>query len=158
MAKKKAQLNLSTKNVITCAVYAIIGLLLVILQGGSLGLLMTAVGVLLIVLGVMDVMNGELIQGLVEIGIGVIIIVCGWLIADIVLLVFGVLLIIKGVLELAKTYKKDIMAMLPSIVTIVIGVLRVVSKWALMDIICIIAGVIFLINAVLTLFGMKLCK
>ncbi len=48
--------------------------------------------------------------------------------------------------------------MLPSIVTIVIGVLLVISKWALMDIICIIAGVIFLINAVLTLFGMKLGK
>ena len=158
MAKKKAKLNLSTNNLVTCAVYAIIGLLLVILQGGSLGLLMTAVGVLLIVLGVIDVMNGENIQGLFEIGIGVVIIVCGWLIASIVLLVFGVLLIIKGVLEIIKIYKKGIMAMLPSIVTIVIGILLVVSKWALMDIICLIAGIVFLINAVLTLFGMKLSK
>ena len=158
MAKKKAKLNLSTNNLVTCAVYAIIGLLLVILQGGSLGLLMTAVGVLLIVLGVIDVMNGENIQGLFEIGIGVVIIVCGWLIASIVLLVFGVLLIIKGVLEIIKIYKKGIMAMLPSIVTIVIGILLVVSKWALMDIICLIAGIVFLINAVLTLFGMKLNK
>ena len=154
--KKKLSLDLSLNNVMTCVVYAVIGLLLVILQGGSLEILMTAIGVLLIVLGVMDILKGELVKGVVELGIGIIIIVCGWLIADIVLLVLGVLLIVKGVLELLKVYRKGFMAMLSSLVMIVIGVILVVAKWAFLDLFCVIAGVIFIINAVLTLFGKKI--
>lgn len=157
MAKKKLELDLSPSNLVACLVYAIIGILLLVLQGSSISYLMTAVGALLIVLGVVDIINGkDLMQGLIEIAIGVAIIVLGWLIADIVLLVFGVLLIAKGVLELIKIYKKGFMAMLPSLVTIVIGILLVVSKWALLDVICIVAGIVFIINAVLTLFGKKL--
>ena len=154
--KKKSSINLSINNLATCAVYAVIGLLLVFLQGGSLGILMTAVGVLLIVLGVLDILKGEIFKGVIELAIGIIIIACGWLIADIVLLVFGVLLIVKGVLELLKVYRKGGVALLSSIMMIAVGVILVVSKWTLLDLFCIIAGVIFLINAVLTLFGKKL--
>ncbi len=157
MAKKKLKLDLSPTNLVTCLVYAVIGILLVALKGGSISYLMTAIGALLIVLGVVDFINGkDVVKAIVEIAIGVAVIVLGWLIVDIVLLVFGVLLIIKGALELLKIYKKGFMAMLPSLVIIVIGVLLVISKWALLDVICIIAGIVFIANAVLTLFGKKL--
>lgn len=156
MANKKGKLNLSLNNITTSIAYAVIGLLLVILKGGSLGILMTVVGALLIITGVIDILNGEMVKGVVTLAIGVVIIVCGWLIAEIVLLVFGVLLVIKGALELLEVYKKGFKAMLSPIVTIVIGALLIVSKWALLDIICIVAGVIFIVNAVLTLFGMSI--
>ena len=157
MAKKNLKMDLSPSNLVACLVYAVIGILLIALKGGSLSYLMTAVGALLIILGVVDIINGkDLIKGIVEIAIGVAVIALGWLLVDIVLLVFGVLLIVKGVLELIKIYKKGFMAMLPSLVTIVIGILLVVSKWALLDVICIIAGIVFIVNAVLTLFGKKL--
>lgn len=156
-SKSKIKLDLSTNNILTCVVYAIIGLLLIILQSGSLGILMTIVGVLLIVLGIMDVSkNKDSTKGIIEIVVGVAIIVCGWVIADIVLLIFGILLIVKGILEIVKNYKSGFMAILPSIITVVIGVLLVIAKWTLMNVICIIAGVIFLINAVLALFGKTL--
>lgn len=159
MAKKSTvKFDFSTNALITCAIYAIIGVLLIVLKSGSLGILMTAVGALLIVLGVLDAVKGDVVKGVIEALIGVAIIVFGWLIAGIVLLVFGVLLIIKGVLDLLKVYKKGFMASLSSIVTIVIGVILVISKFALIDLFCIIAGVIFIINAVLTLFGNPLKK
>lgn len=157
MAKKKLKLDLSPANLVACLVYAVIGVLLLVLKGGSINYLMTAIGALLIILGAVDIINGkDMVKGLVEIAIGIAIIVLGWLIADIVLLVFGILLIVKGALEFIKIYKKGFMAMLPSLVTIVIGVLLVVSKWALLDVICIVAGIVFIVNAVLTLFGKKL--
>ena len=157
--KSKVKLDLSVNNLVTCAIYAIIGLLLVILRGGSLGILMTAIGVLLIVLGVMDIYKGkDAVKGVIEIAVGVAIIVGGWIFAEIVLLVFGVLLIVKGVMELLKTYDKGIMTALPSIVTILIGILLVFAKWALLDLICLIAGIIFIVNAVLTLFGKQIKK
>lgn len=153
------KLQLTTNNVLTCLFYAVIGLLLVIMKGGSLNILMTIVGILFIGIGVIDaIQNKDLVKGIVEMVLGIAIIVFGWLIADIVLLVFGVLLIVKGVMELLNTYKRGVAAVLSPLATIVIGILLVVAKWALMDVMCIIAGVIFLINAALALFGRKLKK
>lgn len=161
MAKKKtkAKSSISLNAILTSVLYAVVGLLLIILKGGSLGILMTIVGVLLIALGVIDVVkNKQTVKGIIEAVIGVAIIVCGWVVADIVLLVLGVVLIVKGALELFKNFKNGFGAMLSPIITIVIGILLVVAKWALMDVLCIIAGVIFLINAVLVLLGKKLIK
>ena len=153
------KLQLTMNNVLTCLFYAVIGLLLVIMKGGSLNILMTIVGILFIGIGVIDaIQNQDLVKGIVEMVLGIAIIVFGWLIADIVLLVFGVLLIVKGVMELLNTYKRGVAAVLSPLATIVIGILLVVAKWALMDVMCIIAGVIFLINAALALFGRKLKK
>ncbi len=144
---------------LTCAVYAVIGLLLVILKGGSLGILMTVVGALLIILGIVDIVKEkDLVTGVIEAVIGVAIIVCGWLIADIVLLVFGIVLIVKGVMEAWEKRDKGWKELLSPLVTIVIGILLVVAKWALMDILCIVAGIIFLVNAVLVLFGKSISK
>lgn len=153
-----AKLNLSKNNVITCILYAVIGLLLIILQGSSLGILMTLIGALLIVMGIVDIVNKDTNKGVIEAIVGVAIIVCGWLVADIVLLIFGIVLIVKGVMELIENFKNGFMAMLSPIVIIVIGVLLVIAKWTLLDVFCIVAGVIFLINAVLALFGKTLVK
>lgn len=154
----KPKLNLSANNIITCIFYAVIGLLLVILKGGSLNILMTIIGALFVILGVVDIFKGKLINGIVEAVIGVAIIVCGWLIVDIVLLVFGILLIVKGLMEIIKNANAGFNTLLSPIVTVVIGILLVIAKWALMDVMCIVAGVIFLINAVLALFGKSLTK
>lgn len=156
---KKAKLDLSLNNILTCAFYAVIGILLLVLKSGSLNILMTVIGVIFIALGIIDIIQGGgLLKGIIEIVIGAVIITCGWTIATWALLIFGVLLIIKGALDLIKNLGKGLSAMLAPIVTIVIGVLLVVSKFALIDVICIIAGVVFIINAVLTLFGKSLKK
>lgn len=156
---KKAKLDLSLNNILTCALYAVIGILLLVLKAGSLGILMTVIGVIFIALGIIDIVQGGgLLKGIIEIVIGAVIITCGWTIAAWALLIFGVLLIIKGALDLIKNLGKGLSALLAPIVTIVIGVLLVISKFALIDVICIIAGVVFIINAVLTLFGKSLKK
>lgn len=155
----KPKLDLSTNNLFTCAFYAIIGILLIVLKAGSLGILMTIVGVLFIALGVVDIVKGNnLTKAIVNLAIGAVIIVCGWLIADIVLLIFGVLLIVKGVTDIAKNYKAGFESLLSPIACLVIGILLVVSKWALLDVMCVIAGVLFIVNAVLALFGKALTK
>lgn len=154
MAKKKVVLV--PGNLVTCALYAVIGLLLIILKAGSLNILMTIIGALLIVYGIFEILKKNLIQGVVMAVIGAVVIICGWTIAEIVLLIFGILLAVYGVLGIVKNIKAGFPALLSPIVTVVIGVLLIVAKWALMDVMCIIAGVVFLINAVLALFGKKL--
>lgn len=155
MAKKK-KVSFSNNNILNCIMYAVIGILLIVLKAGSLGILMTAVGALLIIMGLIDIFNQkDLTKGIIELALGAGIIICGWLVADIVLLVLGIVLIVKGAMELFKNFKKGFVANLSSIVLVVIGVLLVIAKWALMDVMCIVAGVVFLINAVLILLGKK---
>lgn len=160
MAKKsKLKLNLSANNLLSCLFYAIVGILLVILKGGSLGILMTVTGALLIILGLVAILKeGDLVKGIILIAAGIAIIIFGWTIADIVLLILGILLIIKGILDLVKVFKNGFLSILPALITIVVGVLLVISKWALLDVMCIIAGVIFIINAVLVLFGKNIVR
>ena len=155
MAKSKSK-SLSMNSIIMAAIYAIIGLLLIILKGGSLGILMTIVGALFVVMGIIDaVKNKELVKGIIEALLGVVIIVCGWTIAGLVLLILGIVLVVKGIMDLLKVRKNGFAAMLSPIVTIVIGVLLIIAKWTLLDVICIIAGAIFIVNAVLVLLGKK---
>lgn len=160
MAKKsKLKLNLSANNLLSCLFYAVSGILLIILKGDSLGILMTVVGALLIILGLAAVLKeGDLVKGIILIAAGIAIIIFGWTIADIVLLILGILLIIKGLLDLVKVFKKGFLSILPALITIVVGILLVVSKWALLDVMCIIAGVILVINAVLVLFGKNIVR
>lgn len=155
----KTKIDLSLNTLLTCAFYAVIGLFLVITKAGSLNILMTVVGALFIALGIVDILNKkDLVKAIAEIVIGVAIIVCGWLIVDIVLLVFGIFLLVYGALDLWAKRKASWEALISPIVVVVIGILLIVAKWAAIDTMCLIAGIIFLINAVLVLFGKNLAK
>lgn len=96
-----------------------------------------------------------MIRGVIEAVIGAVIILCGWLITKWVLLIFGALLIVKGVIDLVALIKSETKgaALVPTIVTIVVGAVLCIAPFAIGDIICIIVGVLFIINGVLTLFG-----
>ena len=149
----KRKLNLTTENLINCAIYGVIGLLLIILRTHSLDIAMTVVGALFVGLGIIDIIkNNEQTKGIVEIVLGAIIIVCGWVITGIVLLVFGVLLVIKGGVELYNNLHNGIAPLLSPIATLLIGVLLVIAKWVVLDLFFIIIGAIFIVNAVLVLF------
>lgn len=154
----KSKLSLSMTNILNCVLYAVIGILLLIFKADSLDILFTIVGILFIALGVYDVIMKSLIRGVIEAVIGIVILVCGWTIAEWVLLIFGILLIVKGALDLIQNLHRGLIAWVMPIVTIVLGVLLVVSKFQALDIIFIIAGIIFLVNAVLALFGTSLSK
>lgn len=156
MAKKK--LSLSMTNILNCVLFAVVGILFIILKSGSLNILFTVIGVLFIALGIYDVLTKSLIRGVVEAVIGIVILLCGWTIASWVLLIFGILLIVKGAFDLIQNLHKGLISWIVPIVTIVLGVLLVVSNFKALDIIFIIVGIIFLINAVLALFGTRLGK
>jgi uncharacterized membrane protein HdeD (DUF308 family) len=143
-------------NVLTAIGYAIIGVLLIILRGGSLDILMTVIGALLIIMGLVDVFKGnEKLKGIVMVLAGTAIILCGWLATEIVLLVFGIVLVLKGGMELIKNFRNGLMAILAPIMTVIIGILLIIAKWTMLDMLCLIAGIIFLVSAILVLFGRR---
>lgn len=154
MSKQK----LETTNIVTCAIYIVIGILLCAMRMELLNILMTIIGALFLICGIYDLAKHITTRGAVEVVIGVAIIVCGWTIAQYVLLVFGILLAIKGICDLAKILQskiKDNVAILSACITLVIGVILCVAPFAIGDIICIIVGVAFVIDGVLALLNKK---
>ena len=155
--KAKAKLDLTSSNLLTSLAYAVVGVLLIILKGSSIEILMTVFGALLIVAGLVDFFgNNDFFEGIIKVAIGVAIIIFGWALTQLVLFIVGALLIVKGVIDFAKLFKKGLSATLPAIATILVGILLVCSKW--LDVLFIVAGVIFIIDAILTLFGKRIVK
>ncbi len=156
----KLKLQLTTANILTCVLFVLVGILLIVLGAtGLLSIMMTIAGVLFIAYGCYNVFLKNYIEGIIEIVIGAVIIICGWVIAQYVLLIFGILLIVKGAYDLITMIinkKLTTTALVVACVTIVIGILLCVAPFAIGDIICFIVGAIFIVNGVLALFGKSL--
>ena len=135
-----------------------IGVLFVVFKAGMLNWLLTVAGIVFIALGVYDIIKKNLTNGLIEVAIGVIIILGGWLFVEIVLIVFGALLVVKGITDLVPLFQsssKNVMAIIIALLTIIAGILLIVSKWVVMDWFFIVIGVMFIIEGALALFGNK---
>ena len=149
MAKRKT--NNSTQ--ITALLYIIIGALFIIFKAGVLNWVMTAIGVLFIVNGIIDITKSRTVNGIVNIAIGAIIILGGWTFVEIILIVFGVLLAIKGVLDLVTALKGGkLFPILFAVITIVAGVMLVLGKWIMLDWFFIALGVLLIVDGVIGLF------
>ena len=130
-------------------------ILFIVFKSGIVGLVLeialTILGVLFIVKGILDIVNNKkTTEGIIQIVIGAVIIVLGWTIVEIILLVLGVLIVIKGVLDLINAIKtKKVTPIIYAIITIVVGVLLVIGKFAsAADILFIIIGVVFVLDAI----------
>ena len=101
MAKKVKISN----NTVAAVLYVLVGVLFCIFKASMLNWLLTAAGIVFIVLGVLDILKKNLVNGIVEAVIGVVILVGGWAFVEVALIIFGALLVIKGVIDLMAAIK-----------------------------------------------------
>lgn len=164
MAKDKTKVKrLKTsedKNLLISAlIYIVFGAVLCIFRKQALDWAMTIAGAIAIIIGVLAILKGNLIYGIITTAIGALIILGGLLFVEIILLVIGIILCVKGVFELLACLrfpKISIIPLLSAILTIVCGVLLIVSKWEMVDSFLIVIGVIFIIDGIFMFFGRKL--
>ena len=141
-------------ELVSSLLYILIGALLVIFQDRTIGWAMTVMGALFIVFGILDLVRSNWGGGAVSLIIGIAILVLGWVVTEIVLLVFGVLIALKGVIALIdalRASKKDVLDIVFSILTIVIGLMLAFGNG--LNVLIIIAGVMLMFNGVLGLLG-----
>ena len=141
-------------ELVSSLLYILIGALLVIFQDRTIGWAMTVMGALFIVFGILDLVRSNWGGGAVSLIIGIAILVLGWVVTEIVLLVLGVLIALKGVVALIdalRASKKDIVDIVFSILTIVIGLMLAFGNG--LNVLIIIAGVMLMFNGVLGLLG-----
>ena len=148
MAKK------SNNELISALLYIILGVLLIVFKGATIGWAMTIAGIFFIVSGILDVARKNMTGGAVSLIIGIAILVLGWLAAQIVLLVLGVLIAIKGVLALVDVFKKsrkNALDIVFPVLTVVIGLAIAFGHGV--DIILVVCGVLLAIDGVLGLLA-----
>ena len=141
-------------ELVSSLLYILIGALLVIFQDRTIGWAMTIMGALFIVFGILDLVRSNWGGGAVSLIIGIAILVLGWVVTEIVLLVLGVLIALKGVVALIdalRASKKDIVDIVFSILTIVIGLMLAFGNG--LNVLIIIAGVMLMFNGILGLLG-----
>ena len=109
--------------------YIVIGALFCILKDGVIGIIMTVAGVLFIVNGIIQVVNKKTKDGIINIIIGAVIIVFGWTLLWLAMLVFGILLTISAVVNFLNG-KKDLIATLKLVISVVIGALLITNGFA----------------------------
>ena len=151
MAKK---INFKNSELLSSILLIIVGLLLAIFRGSVLQWVMTAVGVIFIVLGILDCVKKNWVNGGVSIVIGAAIILFGWLLTGIVLIVLGVLLAIKSAIslyEILKSKKKNIPELVYAIAGIFLGVLLAFGN--LVSVLILIAGILLIIDGAIGLIG-----
>ncbi len=151
MAKKS-----KTNDIISALLYIAVGILLCVFRAGLLNWAMTAIGIVMIVVGVLKALKKEVISGVILAAVGVVLIMGGWMFVDIILLILGAVLAVNGLLDLFRALKrKNVASTVAAVITMVVGVALIISKWALLDWLFIIIGAVLIVDGVLMALGVN---
>ena len=149
--------KIKTNGFISAILLAIVGVLFCTLRSQFVSALLTVVGVVLIILGILDLIGKKWALGAIELAVGIIIIACGWTIVDITLLILGIVLIIYAIysfvcnipkIKSANKYDKVLFVLNP-LIMLVIGILLVVARWYMVDAVFIVLGVIAIAEGIM---------
>ena len=149
MASKKSKLVANA--LIYALIYILLGVLFLIFKGAVAVWCVYALGVLLIVQGVLDMVNRRLVQGILEAAIGVLAIVFAAAITKYAVMVLGIILLLWAILRLFDSSFKGPLTMLYIVGAIVVGVLMIVSAFKVLDWFFIVIGILLIVEGVLCL-------
>ncbi|MEG1663510.1 MAG: DUF308 domain-containing protein [Clostridia bacterium] len=159
MEKKKTKFVVQNE-LVTAVALIVIGALFCAFRSSMLEILLTIVGVVLIVLGVYNLVRKNFAEGVIETVIGIVIIVCGWTLLEITLLILGIIFVAYAAYILLSTFKKiktakgfdKIMLVVNPLLLLAFGIMLIVSYWVLDDAICIVIGVVALLDGIMMIF------
>ena len=153
--------NNKNKNLIIAIITIIVGILMIVYKEGVMSWLMTAIGVVWLIDGILDLVQNHLPKtGIVKIIIGVIVIVFGWVLLSVILIIAGACLIIYGIYMLynlirmktkALTTFQTIGLYITPIVYIICGGLLCFAQKSTTETIVLIVGILLLVNGILNI-------
>ena len=151
---------LKSNKLISAVLTVVLGLLFLVFKSAVIGWAITVFGVAIIAMGVLDILKKNLVPGVVRAAIGVLVILLGWLLLDIALIILGVVLLAYGALQVLEILKEkgnkgSVMELLlqyaqPAI-NVIIGICLLFARGEMINIVCIIVGIIFFIQGILAL-------
>ena len=136
------------KRLLNALLHIVVGALFAYFKAGIVNWILTAVGVVFIINGIIQVSNKKIAPGVVYIAIGVAIIVFGWTLVEIAMLVFGVMLILSAIADYSKS-KKDKVDLVKLLVSVIVGGLLIFSGFKVIDWLFIVLGVTLILEGIL---------
>ena len=149
-----------SEKIISAILTLVLGILFIVLKGQVVSIAMTILGVLLIVLGIMNLTTKLVAPGVVKIVVGALIILFGWVLVSAALYILAALLHILGILQLYAEIKLNtkgariidtIFAYALPVICIVIAFFLFFNQGGTVDWVFIVAGVFTIIEGILML-------
>lgn len=139
-----------------------IGALFIILKGQVISIAMTAIGVLLIVNGIIHIVkDSDKVYGIILLCVGILIIVGGWLITTVILYILAVLFIIYGLLAVFAFFRGanvNVLYLIAPILMIVAGVLLFFNQKGTIDWVFIVEGIVLIVEGLFNLLSVLFIK
>jgi hypothetical protein len=149
-----------SEKIVTSILTLTLGILLMVLKGGTLQVFTSVVGVMLLVLSVFDFVAKDFKLGVAKCVIGALILVFGWLIVKVALYVLAAGLVIVGVWGIYDRIKcgvgfswtaKPILLYARPVVCTLIGVLLLFNQGGTIDWVFVVGGILTVIEGGLLL-------
>lgn len=151
-----------SEKIIAAVLTMVVGVLLIAMKDNFIGILMSIAGICLIVLGVIDLINGEVPPAVVKFVVGALVILCGWVLVEAVLYIVAAILLIFGILLLYDMIKKKhacdtlwhtLLQYAVPVICILIGGLLLFHQALTVKFIFIVSGLLALIEGGILLFN-----
>ncbi|MBO4940293.1 MAG: DUF308 domain-containing protein [Clostridia bacterium] len=149
-----------SERIISAVATVAVGIILIVLRATFIEVLMTIAGLILIVLGVIDLIQKMIPPAVFKIVVGIIVIICGWAIVEAVLYVVAAVLLIAGILLLYDKIKHrvrchntffTILEYAKPCIMLLIGGLLLFNQTGIIDFIFITSGILTLIEGAIML-------
>lgn len=151
---------LKDNKLISAVLTIVLGLLFIVFKNSVIGWAITIFGAAFIVMGIIDIVKKDIVGGVIRAAIGALVILIGWLLLDIALIILGVVLIAYGVLQTfeilkEKGHKKSVKALVlqyaqPAL-NVIVGLCLLFARGDVIEVMCIIVGVLFIIEGFVAL-------
>ncbi|MBR2442225.1 MAG: DUF308 domain-containing protein [Clostridia bacterium] len=151
-----------SEKIIGAVLTMVIGILLIAMKDNFIGILMSIAGICLIVLGVIDLINGEVPPAVVKFVVGALVILCGWVLVEAVLYILSAILLIFGILLLYDMLKKKsacdtllhtVLDYAVPVLCILIGGLLLCHQALALEFIFVASGILALVEGGVLLFN-----
>ena len=158
--KDSGKITIKNLNIVYGIGLIATGIIFCILRSSFVSAMLTVAGVMLAIVGTINLIGKKWVEGGIEIALGIVVITCGWTVVDIALLVLGIVLCVYAIYMLvsqislfksANTRDKVYILLNPTIM-FVIGILFIVAKWYMVDAVFIVLGVVAILQGIALLF------
>ncbi len=158
--KDKNNLQIKNLNIVYGVALIATGVLFCVLRSSFVSAMLTVVGVLAAMAGVLNLVCKKWVVGGIEIALGAVVITCGWTIVDVALLVLGIVLCVYAIYSLVTQIsmfnranaRDKVFILLNPIVTLIVGILFIVAKWYMIDAVFIVLGAVAILDGIALMF------
>lgn len=158
--KDSGKITIKNLNVVYGIAMIAVGIIFCILRSSFVSAMLTVAGVMLAIVGTINLIGKKWVEGGVEIALGIVVITCGWTVVDIALLVLGIVLCAYAIYMLVSQIsmfksantRDKVYILLNPIIMFVIGILFIVAKWYMVDAVFIVLGVVAILQGIALMF------